>query len=112
MDFKKAKIEDIIEWCIANKQTEWLKATAAKQVEYKVYPRMKVPKIDEATNEQARDEEGKLLWTTAADKSKEPKIEMRPISFVQIKTAWMNDFGLGEPKKPKKKSMYELIAEL
>ena len=94
MDYKKANIEDIIAWCKANNQVEWLKATAAKQVEYKVYPRTKV--------------DGKSV----ADKSKEPVIEMRPISFVQIKTEWMDAFGLGAPKKPKKKSMYELIAEL
>ena len=29
MDYKKMKIEDIIAWCVANKETEWLKKTAA-----------------------------------------------------------------------------------
>lgn len=30
MNYKDMKIEDIIEWCVSHKQTEWLKAQAAK----------------------------------------------------------------------------------
>jgi hypothetical protein len=30
MNYKDMKIEDIIEWCVSHKETEWLKATAAK----------------------------------------------------------------------------------
>lgn len=30
MDYQSMKIEDIINWCKANNQTEWLKATAKK----------------------------------------------------------------------------------
>lgn len=30
MDFKKMNIDDIIAWCKANNQVEWLKAEAAK----------------------------------------------------------------------------------
>jgi hypothetical protein len=30
MDYKTMKIENIIEWCVANKQVEWLKAEVAK----------------------------------------------------------------------------------
>jgi hypothetical protein len=93
-NYKEWKIEDIIKWCVENNQVEWLKATAAKKVEYKIYPRTKV--------------DGKSI----ADKTQEPKIETRPISFIQLKAEWMEAFGLGEPKKPKKPTMYELIAEL
>lgn len=111
-NYKKYQIQDIIKWCEENNQVEWLKVAATKEVEYKIYPRMKVPKIDEKTGEQERDEEGNLKYTHVADRSKAPKIVMNPISFIQLKSEWMETFGLGEPKKPKKKSMYELIAEL
>lgn len=30
MDYKKMTLDDIIAWCKANNQVEWLKATAAK----------------------------------------------------------------------------------
>lgn len=96
MDYKNMSIEDIIAWCQANNQVAWLKETAAKKVEYKVYPRVK-------------NEEGKLV----VDKSAEPKIEMRPISFIQIKIAFVEKF-MPEiaPKKTKKPTMYDLIAAL
>ena len=31
MNYKDMRIEDIIEWCKANKQVDWLKETAAQQ---------------------------------------------------------------------------------
>lgn len=111
LNLKEMTIKDIGEWCIANEQTEWLKATGAKKVEYKVYPKIKVPKIDKKTGEQARDAKGNLLYTTVSDKTKEPIIEERPISFIQLKTEFIEHFSLGEPKK-KKMSMYDYIASL
>jgi hypothetical protein len=30
MDYKKMNINDIIAWCVANKQVDWLKAESAK----------------------------------------------------------------------------------
>lgn len=30
MNYKDMKIEDIIEWCVNHKETDWLKETAAK----------------------------------------------------------------------------------
>lgn len=96
MDYKNMSIEDIITWCQQHNQVSWLKETAAKKMEYKVYPRVK-------------NEEGKLV----VDKSAEPKIEMRPISFIQIKIAFVDKF-MPEiaPKKNKKPTMYDLIAAL
>ena len=110
-DYKNCTIKDIMAWCKENGQIEWLKAKAAEEVEYKVYPKKKAPKIDKKTGEQARNAKGELVWTTVADKSKEPSVELRPISFVQLKTDWIAAFGLGEPKA-KKKTMFDMIAEL
>ena len=30
MNYKDMKIEDIIEWCVSHKETDWFKETAAK----------------------------------------------------------------------------------
>lgn len=96
MDYKTMNIEDIINWCKENNQVAWLKAEAAKMVDYKVYPKVK-------------GEDGKLK----VDKSQPYTIEKRPVSFMQIKLAFVNKF-MPEiaPKATKKKSMYDLIAEL
>jgi hypothetical protein len=96
MDYKSMQIGDIIAWCKANGQTAWLKAEAAKQVPCKVFPKVVV--------------DGKKV----ADKSAEPKIEMRPITFIQIKTDFVNAFmpEIAPKKKEKKPTMYELIAAL
>lgn len=94
MDYKNIDIHFIIKYCQEHNEVAWLKETAAKQVPYKVYPRIKV--------------DGK----TVADKSQEPKIEMRPISFVQIKTAFLEKFNLAPAKKEKAPTMYDVIASL
>lgn len=95
MNYQDMSIEDIIQWCKDNNQVAWLKETASQKVEYKVYPRVK--------------ENGR--WRT--DKTGEPKIEMRPISFIQIKIAFVNKF-MPEiaPKAKKKESMYDRIMAL
>lgn len=92
-------IDDIIAWCQENNEVAWLKATAAKKTEYKIYPRKKV------TNAA-----GKVV--SVADKSQEPTIEERPISFVQIKTEFLEHFNLVPEKKAKQPTMYDKIANL
>ena len=94
MDIKNLDIHDIIKYCQEHNEVAWLKETAAKKVPYKVYPRVKV--------------EGK--WKV--DKSQEPKIEMRPISFIQIKTEFLAKFNLAPAKKEKAPTMYDVIASL
>lgn len=96
MDYKNMDIHDIIKYCQEQgpEAIAWLKATAAKKVEYKVYPRVK--------------KDGKVV----ADKTQDPKIELRPISFIQIKTEFLEHFGLAAPKKEKEPTMYDLIANL
>ena len=90
---KDLTIGDIIAWCREHDQVAWLKETAAKKVPYEIYPRIKV--------------DGK----SCADKTQAPKIEMRPISFVQIKSAFLEEFKLSTPKE-KKSNMYDIIAAL
>ena len=96
MDYKKMNIGDIIVWCQANKQTEWLKATAAKQVPCKIYPKV--------------EKDGKKV----IDKTATPTIEMRPITFIQLKNEFVKEFmpELMPKKKETKPTMYELIAAL
>ena len=101
LNYQSMKIEDIIEWCVANKQVEWLKATAAQKTECKVYPRKTI------TNE-----EGKKV--SVADKSQPYTIKERPISFINIKLAFCEKFmpELLPEKQEKKASMYDIIAAL
>lgn len=101
MNFKTMSIEDIISWCQANNQVEWLKTTAARQTTYKVYPRIKV-----------KDENGKTK--IISDKSATPKTEKRPISFIQIKTEFVNKFmpEIAPKAKDKQPTMYDIIANL
>lgn len=100
-DYKDIDILDIIAWCKEHHQGAWLKALALTKRSYTVYPRIK------STNAN-----GKPVMI--ADKTKEPTIEERPISFIQIKKAFCEKFmpeKLPKAKEPKK-SMYDLIAEL
>lgn len=96
MDYKSMSINEIISWCVANKQTAWLKATAAKKVPCKVYPKV--------------EKDGKKV----ADKSAKPTIEMRPITFIQLKNEFVKTFmpELMPKKADKKPTMYELINAL
>jgi hypothetical protein len=96
MDFKTMKIEDIISWCVANNQVAWLKEEAAKKIACNVYPKVM--------------KDGKKV----ADKSANPTVEMRPITFIQIKTDFVNQFmpEIAPKKKEAKPTMYELIAAL
>lgn len=97
------ELADIIDYCKKNNAVDWLKETAKKQVPVKVYPRVKIVKTRE---------DGTTYKTTEADKSQKPKIEMRPISFVQIKTEFLEKFNLMPAKKAKKPTMYDIIDAL
>lgn len=100
MDYKTMTIEDIIKWCQDNKQVKWLKEEAKKQVPCKVYPRIQIT-----------DASGKVL--SKADKTKPYTVEMRPITFIQIKQDFARQF-MPEllPQKSKKVSFYEIIENL
>jgi hypothetical protein len=101
MNYKTMNIQDIIAWCKANNQTEWLKAKANSTTKCKVYPRKSVTR-----------EDGKVV--AVADKSQKPVIEERPITFIQIKKAFAETFmpEILPKKKEAKATMYDLIAGL
>lgn len=98
LSYKEWTLEAIIDYCKAHGQVEWLKATAQKKVERKVYPKV------ESTSKN-----GKKSWKQ--DKSAEPTIEYVPISFVELKGEFISKFIETTPKK-KKASMYDIIANL
>lgn len=94
---KDMTIEDIIAYCQEHNEIEWLKATASKMTERKVYPRVK-------------GEDGKKH----VDKSQAPKIVKQPISFVELKAEFMDKFAPDERvgDKNKKPSFHTRIANL
>lgn len=97
--FMDWELDDIINWCQENNQVAWLKAKASEKVERKVYPKV-----------ESVSKKGKKSWKQ--DKTKEPKIELVPISFVELKSAFLEHFELKEPAKSKKPNMYDRIANL
>lgn len=96
--YKDWTLEAIIDYCKAHGEVKWLKETAAKQVERKVYPKV------ESTSKS-----GKKSWKL--DKSAEPTTEMQPISFVELKSEFIAKF-IDKNHKAKKQSMYDIIANL
>lgn len=97
--YKDWKLPDIIAWCQANGQVEWLKTTAAKTIKRPIYP--KVPNISKT---------GKK--TMVQDKKAEPiGYEETPITFVEIKREFIDAF-IGRKEKEKKASMYDIIKGL
>lgn len=89
MDYKAMKIGDIVNWCVANKQVDWLKKIS--ETTYPVLTKDGEPVLDKKGN---------------------PKI--RKISFIEIKLAFVEKFmpEIAPEKKPKKPTMYEIIANL
>lgn len=92
------QLDDIIKWCQENGQVEWLKAKAASKVKRKVYP--KVESISKS---------GKKSWKQ--DKTQQPVTKYVPISFVELKTAFLEEFEL-KPAAAKAPSMYDKIKNL
>lgn len=97
MNYKTMTIDDIINWCQENKQVTWLKAKAKEKVEVKQFPKVK-------------NEAGKMV----ADKTQAPTIVKAPITFIQIKKAFCEQFmpELLPQSKDKKPTMYDKIAAL
>lgn len=96
MDFKTMKIDDIINWCVANNQVEWLKAEAQKKTTRKVYPKIT--------------QDGKKV----TDKTQTPTIIEQPITFIEIKKDFVDKFmpEIAPKAKEAKPTMYEKIAAL
>jgi hypothetical protein len=99
---KDISLDDIIQWCQENNQIEWLKATASKTVERKIYPTITYTGKDGKEH-------------TKMDKKAEPiKVEQAKISYVQIKFAFLKKFfpELTKEEKEPKESMWDRIAAL
>lgn len=92
------ELGDIIKWCQENNQVAWLKAKASEKVERKVYPKV-----------ESVSKNGKKSWKQ--DKTQEPTIDYVPISFVELKSDFLEEFELKKPAK-RKESMYDIIAKL
>ena len=106
MDYKKVDLDYIINWCVENKQTAWLKAKAKEKVDTKVYPRMTVVKTRE---------DGTTYKASVADKSKPYKIEKKKITFIQLKREFCLEFMpeiVPVAKEEEKEDMYSRIAAL
>lgn len=113
LTYKDMDINDIIEYCKAHGEIEWLKETAAKEVPCKKYPRKTVPVLDENGN-QVYTAKGKPKTKAIADKSAKPTMEMRPITFIQIKNEFCEKFmpELMPKAKAKAPTMYDIIKAL
>lgn len=101
LNYQKMKFEDIVEWCEANGELDWLIAEGEKKVPTKVYPRKKVVNA-----------KGKVV--SVADKSQEPTIVMKNIDFINLKKAFADEFmpEIAPSAKAKKSTMYDKIQEL
>ena len=96
MDFKTMNIDDIMNWCVANKQTEWLKTFVSTPVAHKDYPTIIV--------------DGKKV----KDKSATPKTVYEKPTYIEIRKAFVAKFmpEIAPKAKEKKPSMYDRIAAL
>ena len=89
-------VDFVFDWCEANGANDWLKAELAKTTTQKTYPRKKVTNAD-----------GKKV--SVADKSKEPTMIEKPITFIEVRTAFVEKFmpEFAPKKKEKKPTMYD-----
>lgn len=94
MEYRKIDFKFIMDYCEQHNEKDWLKAKVEETTEVKVYPKVK-------------NANGKMV----SDKSKKPKIEVRPISFLQVKNDFCAKFmpELLPKKGNKKKSMREML---
>lgn len=74
MDKKQITLEFIRDYCITNNQKDWYNTELTKTFPQKIYPRI--------------EKDGKKVL----DKTQEPTIEMRPITFVQLKADFIEKF--------------------
>lgn len=103
MNYQKMTIDDIIGWCEENNQVEWLQRIAAKTTKVKRHTgRIKV--YDEA----------KQKYIYKADKTSPVVVKEQPISFMEIKTAFVDKFmpEIKPEKKEKYPTMFDRIKKL
>lgn len=112
LTFMTMTIDDIMEWCEANGHKDWLKKLAASTTKCEVYPKKRVPKLNE-DGTPVLNKKGRPVMVAVADYSQEPIVEERPITFIEIKQAFVEEFmpELAPKKKDDKPNMYERIAK-
>lgn len=104
MNYKNINQDFIFSYCEENGQLEWLLEVTSQKTAYKVYPRKKVT---------VTAEDGTTKTKSVVDKTQEPKIEYRPISFIAVKNEFCEKFmpellpKASETKKPTLKERAE-----
>lgn len=98
MDYRNMSYADIVDWCDANNELDWLETQAAKKQRVEVYPFVTVINADGTKSRKY-------------DKTQTPKIENRPISFLLLKEAFVDKFmpEIKPVAKAKKPSMLEIV---
>lgn len=79
--YTKTDIDNIIAWCEENGKQEWLLAKYKEEKPYKFYPRKDSGK---------KNKKGYPIYV--ADKSQQPRVEIKPISFTDIKFQFFKEF--------------------
>ena len=103
---KAMKIEHIITWCQKNDQLEWLENKMNEKVEREYYSYLKAPD-SEGKMKCVLDEYGKKI----IDRSKPPRKKMVNIGFMEIKTAFIDEF-MPYLKTGKKTETVSMLAKL
>ena len=110
LNFKTMNIQDIVDWCKANNEVDWLKAEAAKKVVTERYTQRK-QKVDKDGNP-ILNKAGNPIWVV--DKTSPKEKVSQPISFVQLKYDFCRQFmpDIIPVAKDKEPTMFEIIAAL
>jgi hypothetical protein len=94
---RKIDVNYMIHWCKENGKVDWLKGASQRIVEHKIYPQIK------------NEETGRMV----ADKTAAPEYVNEPISFIELKQAFITEcLGVAPKGKEKKPTFYDKIAAL
>jgi hypothetical protein len=104
---KDMSIEDIIDYCKENNHLSWLESKMSEKVVRKHYPYVKERDPQTGKLRCKLDENGKRIL----DYSKPPKQHEQPIGFIEIKTAFIDEF-MPELKAPKKEKPVSMLDKL
>ncbi len=102
---KDMDMDKIIAWCKKNGQLAWLEKKMSETVTREYFPYLKAPDPETGKMRCVLDEYGKRI----IDRSKPPRRKSAPIGFMEIKTAFINEF-MPELKTGKAKSNNSTMA--
>lgn len=100
--YEKLTIDNVIDWCVANGEKDWLKATAEKEVQVKEYPKKEVTLAD-----------GKVVMR--ADRKATPTMKTVKMPFTMLKHEFCKKFfpdKLPKEEAKNKPSMLDRIRAL